>query len=67
MPVAAWMRGPLRPALDDALSVSSIRRRGIFNAAEVETVYQAFLQGEGAYMRVWALAVLELWMRQYID
>jgi asparagine synthase (glutamine-hydrolysing) len=67
MPVAAWMRGPLKPALDDALSLKTIERRGLFNAAEVETVYQTFLQGEGPYMRVWALAVLELWMRKYID
>ncbi len=67
MPVAAWMRGPLKPTLDEALSLNTIEQRGLFNASEVETVYQSFLQGEGLYMRVWALAVLELWMRKYID
>src|SRR5262249_17855466 len=36
MPVAAWMRGPLRPALDDVLSLQAIERRGLLNAGEVE-------------------------------
>ena len=67
MPVAAWMRGPLRPALDDVFSSQSIERRGLFNSAEARRLYQAFLQGEGPYMRVWCLAVLELWMRKYLD
>jgi asparagine synthase (glutamine-hydrolysing) len=67
MPVAAWMRGPLRPALDDALSLKSVQQRGLFNPAEVEQLYQSFLLGEGAYMRVWALAALELWLRKFVD
>jgi asparagine synthase (glutamine-hydrolysing) len=66
MPVAAWMRGPLRPALEDALSLRSVAQRGLFNGAEVEKLYQSFLQGRGPYMRVWSLAVLELWMRKFI-
>jgi asparagine synthase (glutamine-hydrolysing) len=67
MPVAAWMRGPLRPALDEVLSLESISQRGLFNGAEVEKLYQSFLQGNGPYMRVWSLAVLELWMRKFVD
>ncbi|HLF02165.1 MAG TPA: asparagine synthase (glutamine-hydrolyzing) [Anaerolineales bacterium] len=67
MPVATWMCGPLRPALDEVLSLQSIERRGLFNAGEVERVHQAFLHGEGPYMRVWCLAVLELWLRQFVD
>ncbi len=67
MPVAAWMRGPLRPAIDEALSLRSVEQRGLFKAGEVEKLYQAFLHGQGPYMRVWSLAVLELWLRQYVD
>lgn len=67
MPVAQWLRGPLRPALDDALSFKSIEQRGLFNAAEVERSHQAFLHGQGPYMRVWSLAVLELWLRKFVD
>ncbi len=66
MPMAAWMRGPLRPLIDEALSLRSIERRGLFNAAEVEFLYQEFLQGQGPYMRVWSLVVLELWLRKFV-
>jgi asparagine synthase (glutamine-hydrolysing) len=67
MPVATWLRGPLRPALTDALSPQSIMARGLFNPAEVERLHQRFLQNDGPYMRVWALAALELWCRKFID
>jgi asparagine synthase (glutamine-hydrolysing) len=67
MPVAAWLRGPLRPALDDALCLQSVERRCLFDPAEVERIYQSFLHGEGPYMRVWSLAMLELWLRRFVD
>lgn len=67
MPVGAWMCGPLRPILDDALCLKSVEQRGLFNPAEVQRLYQGFLQGEGSYMRVWALAVLEHWLRKFVE
>lgn len=66
MPVAAWMRGPLRPALDEVFSTRALEQRGLFNAAEAQRLYQNFLQGEGPYMRVWSLAALELWLRKFV-
>ncbi len=67
MPVAAWMRGSLRPVLDDVFSSRSLTERGLFDASYAQRLYQDFLQGEGAYMRVWCLTTMELWMRKFID
>lgn len=67
MPVAEWLRSDLRPVLDDALSERAVKARGLFDPAAVSETYRAFLRGEGAYMYVWSLAALELWMRRFID
>jgi asparagine synthase (glutamine-hydrolysing) len=67
MPVAAWMRRELRDVLDDVLSRESIERRGVFRYEAVQDVYRDFLEHDAPYMYTWALAVLELWMRTFID
>jgi len=67
MPFAAWMKHELSDVIADALSPQSIDRRGLFDPAKIQAEYKAFETGRAAYMRVWALVVLELWARQYID
>jgi asparagine synthase (glutamine-hydrolysing) len=67
MPVAAWMRGPLRDVMDDVFSAESIDRRGLFGAEPLRAVYNDFRAGNGPYMRAWALVTLELWLRQTMD
>ncbi|MBI5292119.1 MAG: asparagine synthase (glutamine-hydrolyzing) [Chloroflexi bacterium] len=67
MPVAAWLRGPLRPALDSVFSSRALQQRGLFNPAEAQRLYQEFQQGQGPYMRVWAIAALELWLRKFLN
>lgn len=68
MPVAAWMRGPLRPAVEDALSAGSIRRRGLLNETAVAHIRDDFYQGRNpVYLRPWTLAIFELWARRYLD
>ena len=62
MPVAHWLRHELRPVLDEVFSPGAVARRGLFDPTEVDSIYRAFLDGRGTYMRVWALAVLELWL-----
>ncbi len=67
MPVASWMQMELREIVEDTLSEASVLRRGLFRPEQVRAIYQAFLNGNGPYLRVWALVVLELWMRAFID
>jgi len=67
-PVRAWLRGPLRPMVEDLLSEETVRRRGLFRPAEVRRVVDANLAGREDYsLQVWQLLTLELWQRQFID
>ena len=67
MPVAAWMRGPLRPVIDEALSPEAVTRRGLFDPGAVADVVAEFDAGRAPYLKLWSLTVLELWIRAFID
>jgi asparagine synthase (glutamine-hydrolysing) len=67
-PIRSWLRGPLRPMIDDLLSEETIKRRGLFNPQEVERIIAANLSGREDYnLQVFQLLTLELWQRTFID
>ena len=68
LPLAWWMRHQLRPVIDSVLSPESVAKRGYFRFEAVQRECQRFYRGKGSYFqRVWALFVLELWHRLYVD
>ena len=67
-PIRSWLRGPLKPLIDDLLSEESIKRRGIFRPKEVKRVVDANFSGrEDNNLQVFQLLGLELWQRTFID
>ncbi len=67
-PIRSWLRGPLRPMVEDLLSDETVKRRGLFRPAEVRRIVAANLSGrEDNNLQVFQLLNLELWHRQFID
>jgi asparagine synthase (glutamine-hydrolysing) len=67
-PIRSWLRGPLRPMVDDLLSEETVKRRGLFRPEEVRRVIEANLSGREDYnLQVFQLLTLELWQRAFID
>ena len=67
-PIRSWLRGPLRPLINDLLSEETVRRRGLFSPAEVQRVVDANFSGrEDFNLQVFQLLGLELWQRQFLD
>jgi len=67
-PVRAWLRGPLRPLVDELLSEEAVRRRGLFRPEAVRGVVEANLSGREDYaLHVLHLLTLEMWHREFID
>jgi asparagine synthase (glutamine-hydrolysing) len=67
-PIRSWLRGALRPMVDDLLSEETIRRRGLFKPQEVRRIIAANLSGREDYnLQVFQLLTLELWQRTFID
>jgi asparagine synthase (glutamine-hydrolysing) len=67
-PIRSWLRGALRPMVDDLLSEETVRKRGLFNPQEVRRIINANLSGrEDFNLQVFQLLTLELWQRTFID
>jgi asparagine synthase (glutamine-hydrolysing) len=67
MPLAAWLRGPLKDVLTDGLSDAIVQRRGIFNPKEVQRSVQGFLDGRSSWVFPWLLLVTELWCQEVLE
>ncbi len=67
-PIRSWLRGALRPMVDDLLSPETIKKRGLFRPEEVRRLIETNLSGREDYnLQVFQLLNLELWMRTFID
>jgi asparagine synthase (glutamine-hydrolysing) len=67
-PIRSWLRGPLRPLVEDLLSEETVKSRGLFRPAEVRRIIDDNLSGREDYnLQVFQLLTLELWQRQFID
>ncbi len=67
-PVRSWLRGALRPMIDDLLCEETVRRRGLFNFAEVRRIIDVTMSGrEDRNLELFLLLNLEIWMQQFID
>jgi asparagine synthase (glutamine-hydrolysing) len=65
-PIRSWLRGPLRPLVDDLLSEETVKRRGLFRPTEVKRVIDANFSGREDYnLQVFQLLGLELWFREF--
>jgi asparagine synthase (glutamine-hydrolysing) len=60
LPMTEWMKGDLRPFLEETFSSASIGRRGLFTPAAVQAAWHGFLSHDDPreWSRVWSLAVL---------
>lgn len=67
-PIRSWLRGALRPMIDDLLSEATVKNRGLFKPASVQQLIQDFESGkEDLSLHLFQLLTLELWHREFID
>ena len=66
-PIPVWLRGELAEFTADTLLSEASRERGIVNAASVERLIARHNAGEEHTRGLWALLMLELWHREFID
>jgi asparagine synthase (glutamine-hydrolysing) len=65
VPLAPWMRGPLREMLRDHLTDTQFVSRGLVNAAFVREMLDEHQSGRRDNRTwLWALLVLEMWFRE---
>jgi asparagine synthase (glutamine-hydrolysing) len=67
-PVDYWLARDLRPMVDDLLSESQVRKRGLFRPEVVRRYIDEQRRGaEDWSMQIWQLLTLEIWMQLFLD
>ena len=67
-PVDYWLAHDLREMVDDLLSETNIRQRGLFQPAAVRRFVDEHRNGaEDWSMQIWQFLTLEHWMRIFLD
>jgi asparagine synthase (glutamine-hydrolysing) len=63
-----WLRGLLQDYARQILLDGQTHRRGYFSPERVEQLLSLHASGQADHgHRIWALLVLELWHRQFVD
>jgi asparagine synthase (glutamine-hydrolysing) len=67
-PVDYWLAHDLRPMVDELLSETQIRKRGLFRPEVVRRYVDEQRRGaEDWSMQIWQLLTLEIWMQLFLD
>jgi asparagine synthase (glutamine-hydrolysing) len=68
VPIAGWLRAPLRVMIQDTLFARAARERGLFSAPVLRRLVDEHDRGVSErHPQLWALLMLELWFRRFID
>ena len=64
IPVAAWLRGRMRPLMEELFAPERLRAQGLFRPEAVRSLVDAHCSGKADLRKpLWTLLVLQLWLR----
>ncbi|HEX4385622.1 MAG TPA: asparagine synthase (glutamine-hydrolyzing) [Myxococcales bacterium] len=64
IPVAAWIRGPLRPVMEE--SMNELGKSGLFEPKAIQTLLQTHLSGRADLRKpLWTLLMFQLWQKSF--
>jgi len=68
VPMAVWLRGPLRPFLLDWLGEARIKRVGFFNEKMISTLIEEHLAYRHNHEnKLWSLLIFSIWHELYME
>jgi asparagine synthase (glutamine-hydrolysing) len=66
IPTHDWLRGPLRPYLEEILSPVEVRRNGLFRIETIEALKSDHMERRANLgYHLWGLMILFLWMKRW--
>ena len=67
-PVSSWLRGSLKPLMDELLNAERLQQRGYFDPVAVQSLVKEHMHERADHSEhIMALMTFELWHRIYID
>jgi asparagine synthase (glutamine-hydrolysing) len=66
VPIASWLRGELRPLMNDLLTESRLRNQGLFDPATVQRLLREHASVTADHGRsLWALLMFQIWFDRF--
>lgn len=63
IPLADWLRGPLRTWAEDLLDSERVTREGFFDAAQIQSAWRQHLSGKFDWsQRLWCILMFQAWL-----
>ncbi|MDR3441052.1 asparagine synthase (glutamine-hydrolyzing) [Telmatospirillum sp.] len=66
VPLAGWLRGPLRDWAEDLLDADALTAGGLVRAAPVRALWDDHLAGRDRHFLLWDVLMLEAWRRHWM-
>jgi asparagine synthase (glutamine-hydrolysing) len=68
IPLAAWLKKELRPAMEHAFAPERLRREGLFNAGHVQGLMGEHIAGKADHRKpLWTLLTFQNWRERVLD
>jgi len=68
VPLAAWLKKELRPAMEQAFAPDRLRREGLFNVDFVQRLMGEHAAGRADHRKqLWTLLVFQNWRERVLD
>jgi asparagine synthase (glutamine-hydrolysing) len=68
VPLADWLRGPLRPWADDLLSADQLERDGVLRALPIRRAWTGLLAGQNDMAQpLWAMVLFQQWRQRWLS
>jgi len=67
LPLAQWLRGPLRPWVEDLLDTTKLRQQGIFNPGPIRRTWMDHLSGkQNRATQLWGILMFQAWQQKWM-
>ena len=68
VPLASWLRGPLRPWAEDLLSADQLECDGILHAAPIRRAWDTLLGGQDSLAQpLWGMLLFQQWRQRWLS
>ena len=67
LPLGQWLRGPLRPWVEELLDATKLRQQGVLNPAPVSQAWMEHLHGkQNRAAKLWGILMFQAWQQKWM-